>query len=141
MLEIWQRPRGGTPRGRGMAVKVPAGYKQTEVGVIPEDWEVQSVNHVCVIRTGPFGTLLKASEYSVGDGVPLISVGEIRHGFLKISNHTPSGHAGERGVLDDAGAQGVLRAHRAPQDAGAHPGHALDRQAGEELMQRVGHRT
>jgi type I restriction enzyme, S subunit len=68
---------------------IPPGYKQTEVGVIPEDWDVKSVHDLATIKTGPFGTLLKASEYSEGDGVPLISVGEIRAGFLKITDQTP----------------------------------------------------
>lgn len=67
----------------------PTGYKQTEVGVIPEDWEVRPVYKIASIKTGPFGTLLKASEYSESDGVPLISVSEIRQGFLRITNHTP----------------------------------------------------
>ena len=69
--------------------QIPHGYKQTEVGVVPEDWEVKSVHEIATIKTGPFGTLLKASEYSEGDGVPLISVGEIREGFLKITDQTP----------------------------------------------------
>jgi type I restriction enzyme S subunit len=70
-------------------MEVKPGYKQTEVGVIPEDWEVKSVHEFAGIKTGPFGTLLKASEYSEGDGVPLISVGEIREGFLRITDDTP----------------------------------------------------
>jgi type I restriction enzyme S subunit len=65
------------------------GYKQTELGVIPEDWEEKPAHEIGVVRTGPFGTLLKAAEYSAGDGVPLISVGEIREGFLRITDHTP----------------------------------------------------
>lgn len=68
---------------------LPVGYKQSDVGVIPEDWEVKSLHEFASIKTGPFGTLLKASEYSTGDGVPLISVGEIREGFLRITDHTP----------------------------------------------------
>ena len=69
--------------------KVPKGYKHTEVGVIPEDWDVKSVSEFANIKTGPFGTLLKAAEYSGNNGVPLISVGEIRAGFLRITEHTP----------------------------------------------------
>src|SRR5882672_11735358 len=65
------------------------GYKRTEVGVIPKDWEVKAIHQFAAIMTGPFGTLLKASEYSDGDGVPLISVGEIRQGFLRITDDTP----------------------------------------------------
>ncbi len=68
---------------------VRPGYKMTEVGEIPEDWGVMSVNRFCTIKTGPFGTLLKASEYSESDGVPLISVGEIQQGALRITDHTP----------------------------------------------------
>jgi type I restriction enzyme S subunit len=72
-----------------MSVPLREGYKQTEVGVIPEDWEVKSLHEFASIKTGPFGTVLKASEYSAGDGVPLISVGEIREGFLRITDDTP----------------------------------------------------
>ena len=68
---------------------VKPGYKQTELGVIPKDWNVKSVHQFASIKTGPFGTLLKASEYSEGDGVPLISVGEIRKGFLRVTEQTP----------------------------------------------------
>lgn len=40
------------------------------------------------VKTGPFGTLLKASEYS-NSGVPVISVGEIGHGEFKLHDRTP----------------------------------------------------
>src|SRR6266702_8300059 len=40
------------------------------------------------LQTGPFGTVLKASEYT-DSGMPLISVREIRHGYLQISSDTP----------------------------------------------------
>jgi type I restriction enzyme, S subunit len=70
-------------------MELKPGYKQTEVGVIPEDWTARSVHKFATIKTGPFGTLLKASEYSESDGVPLISVGEIRAGFLRVTDHTP----------------------------------------------------
>lgn len=82
----------GKKRLPGFAKK--KGYKQTEVGEIPEDWEPAKVRDFASIKTGPFGTLLKASEYSEKGGVPLISVGEIRKGFLQISEETP--HVCER---------------------------------------------
>lgn len=40
------------------------------------------------IKTGPFGTALKASEYA-NEGVPLISVREIGHGTFHIDGKTP----------------------------------------------------
>ena len=39
------------------------------------------------IKTGPFGTALKAAEYS-RQGVPVISVGEVGHGSLRITDRT-----------------------------------------------------
>lgn len=40
------------------------------------------------VKTGPFGTTLKASEYSK-EGVPLISVGEVGYGSLRVHDKTP----------------------------------------------------
>jgi type I restriction enzyme, S subunit len=40
------------------------------------------------VKTGPFGTTLKAKEYS-NVGVPLISVGEVGYGTLRIRDSTP----------------------------------------------------
>ncbi len=70
-----------------MAVK--RGYKLTEVGEIPEDWAVSTLGQVASVKTGPFGTLLSAAEYCEYDGVPMISVREIRDGFIRVSNETP----------------------------------------------------
>ena len=70
-------------------MEVRPGYKQTDVGALPEDWEVKLMREIGSIRTGPFGTVLKAAEYSGSHGVPLISVGEIREGFLKVTDQTP----------------------------------------------------
>jgi type I restriction enzyme, S subunit len=53
-----------------------AGYKQTEVGVIPEEWESTSVLGIAsssrnAIVGGPFGSDLVSNDY-VDDGVPVI---------------------------------------------------------------------
>ncbi|WP_133949723.1 restriction endonuclease subunit S [Rhodanobacter sp. TND4FH1] len=40
------------------------------------------------IQTGPFGTVLKAAEYS-DVGVPVVSVGEIRCGYIEVLERTP----------------------------------------------------
>lgn len=74
-------------------MELKAGYKQTEVGVIPEDWQILAIGDLvkknkATILTGPFGTLLKANEYS-NEGVPIISVGEIGKGTLNIKDTTP----------------------------------------------------
>lgn len=56
---------------------------------LPYGWTMKSVGQLGDIKTGPFGTLLKANEYTAFDGVPLISVGEIGEGVLKVSEKTP----------------------------------------------------
>lgn len=69
-------------------MEMKPGYKKTEVGVIPEDWYVCELRNLSKIITGPFGTLLKASEYTDSDGVPQISVGEIGDGYFRVGQST-----------------------------------------------------
>ncbi len=32
--------------------KVPEGYKQTEVGIIPEDWEIKTLGEIAIVKSG-----------------------------------------------------------------------------------------
>ncbi len=50
----------------------PAGYKQTEVGVIPEDWDAKKLGELASFRTGPFGSALHKADYT-NDGVPIVN--------------------------------------------------------------------
>ncbi len=54
--------------------RIPKGYKQTEVGVIPEDWDISDLNSVSsdVMQNGVF---YKPSRK--GSGVKLINVGDL----------------------------------------------------------------
>ena len=60
-------------------------FKETEIGMIPEDWEVRTIaelgNPKEVVLTGPFGSLLHASDYAE-EGVPLLLVNSIEEGKL-----------------------------------------------------------
>ncbi|MCX7174946.1 MAG: restriction endonuclease subunit S [Proteobacteria bacterium] len=49
-----------------------AAYKQTEVGVIPEEWKAEKLGEHATFRTGPFGSALHQSDY-VDGGVPVIN--------------------------------------------------------------------
>lgn len=56
------------------SMKIPEGYKQTEVGVIPEDWYVSSLQNVCrapitygIVQCGPH----------INNGVPYIRVSDM----------------------------------------------------------------
>ena len=47
---------------------IPVGYKQTEVGVIPEDWMVKPIGELLQFKNG----LNKAKEF-FGFGTPIIN--------------------------------------------------------------------
>ncbi|CAN5191769.1 hypothetical protein BH23VER1_BH23VER1_17520 [soil metagenome] len=54
-------------------MELKPGYKQTEVGVIPEDWEVLNISEITKeISMGPFGSDIKVSNF-VKKGVPVLS--------------------------------------------------------------------
>lgn len=61
--------------------QLDADYKQTELGVIPKDWEIVTIGDIADVKTGPFGSTLHEKDYVV-DGTPIITVE----------------HLGERGV-------------------------------------------
>lgn len=60
---------------------VMLGYKQTEVGTIPEAWEVAKLGNHAAFRTGPFGSALHKSDYVYG-GVPIVNPMQIVDGKL-----------------------------------------------------------
>lgn len=62
---------------------IPAGYKQTEVGVIPEDWEVRLLNDLAQIRTG----IAKNSNFSANNPVSVyyLRVANVQDGYLDLS--------------------------------------------------------
>ena len=66
------------------ATNIPKGYKQTEIGIIPEDWKTVFLRYIADVKTGPFGSSLHERDY-VDDGTPIITVE----------------HLGERGVVHE----------------------------------------
>jgi len=65
-------------------MELKPGYKQTDVGVIPEDWNVKTIGDIADVKTGPFGSALHESDY-VADGTPIITVEHL--GDLRV-NHS-----------------------------------------------------
>lgn len=62
--------------------RVPPGYKQTEVGVIPEDWETVPLSELLDFRNG-----VNADKSAYGQGTPFINVLEvITHTHLRGSD-------------------------------------------------------
>ncbi|MEB3148768.1 MAG: restriction endonuclease subunit S [Sphaerospermopsis sp.] len=54
-------------------MSVPDGFKVSEVGVIPVDWDVKRLGDIADVKTGPFGSSLHEKDY-VDDGTPIITV-------------------------------------------------------------------
>src|ERR1035437_7884662 len=58
-----RRPRGRTPQENGSGMELKPGYKQTEVGVIPEAWDVKTLGSLTNLLTNGFvGTATSRSE-------------------------------------------------------------------------------
>ena len=74
----------GSVLGNGREVlseEVPAGYKRTEVVVIPEEWSIHHLGTICDVRDG---THESPRFYSTG--VPLITSKNIVNGSLDLEN-------------------------------------------------------
>ena len=65
-------------------MEVKPGYKQTEVGVIPVDWEVKSLGNVACIATGNTPPTCDTTNY--GDEFLFVSPADL--GFTKYIHHT-----------------------------------------------------
>lgn len=66
-------------------VEMKSGYKMTEVGVIPEDWEVKELSSISAIKSGkrlPKGSLVTSSKTPY----PYIRVIDMNMGYLNLSN-------------------------------------------------------
>lgn len=58
-------------------------FKNTEIGEIPEDWEVRTINSFCSVKTGPFGSMLHAEDY-VAKGMPIVTTEHFKNGILPL---------------------------------------------------------
>ena len=59
-----------------------SGYKHSEVGIIPVDWEVVKLGKYATFKTGPFGSALHQSDYFDG-GIPVINPMQIIDGKIR----------------------------------------------------------
>ncbi|EKD29049.1 MAG: Restriction modification system DNA specificity protein [uncultured bacterium] len=64
------------------ANKIPKGYKQTEVGVIPEDWDVKEFGEIVHYIKG---FAFKSKDYK-SDGIRIIRVSDTTYDSIKKEN-------------------------------------------------------
>jgi type I restriction enzyme S subunit len=66
---------------------IKEGYKKTDIGVIPNDWQVKSIEELTPqnkkngIVDGPFGSNLKTIHYRKS-GIPIITSGYVTNGYF-----------------------------------------------------------
>ena len=79
----WPNVGGGMAAGFGMSAGLRVGYKQTEVGVIPEDWAVSGLAQLADIRGG----IAKNENVAVSDPVSVhyLRVANVQDGYLSLS--------------------------------------------------------
>ena len=73
-----------------MSAAVRAGYKQTEVGVIPEDWEMASMGEVASIERGKFSARPRNDPRLYGGNIPFIQTGDVARSNGSITTFTQS---------------------------------------------------
>jgi len=56
---------------------VKAGYKQTEVGVIPEDWDVEELQAIASLERGKFTARPRNDPKFFGGDIPFIQTGDV----------------------------------------------------------------
>lgn len=75
------------------------GYKQTEVGVIPEDWTLTKLGINATFKTGPFGSALHKSDY-VYNGIPVVNPMQIVDGKIEPTQSMAITERAARGLAD-----------------------------------------
>jgi len=64
---------------------VRPGYKQTEVGVIPEDWRLTPLEDICQFENGDRSSNYPSPNSFVSDGIPFINAGHVADGRIALS--------------------------------------------------------
>ena len=66
----------------GNSYNIPQGYKQTELGIIPEDWQLQSVGKHCTVKARIGWQGLRSDEYLESGEYGLITSTDIVDGTI-----------------------------------------------------------
>jgi type I restriction enzyme, S subunit len=74
-------------------------YKQTEVGVIPEDWEVKLLGEIAIVSSG--GTPDRSNPTYWNGDVPWVTTTQINFNLIDTANEfiTRKGHSDHKSYL------------------------------------------
>lgn len=70
------------------STQVPEGYKQTEVGVIPEDWKVQRLDEIAKLERGKFSARPRNDPKFFGGNIPFIQTGDVTKSNGSITSYS-----------------------------------------------------
>lgn len=65
-------------------MSIAKGYKQTEIGVIPEDWDIRSIDCISIDMLQGVNTAIDIPDY-VQDGIPMLKANNIIDGTVNFS--------------------------------------------------------
>ena len=68
--------------------QLPEGYKQTEVGVIPDDWEVLELGEIAKLERGKFSARPRNDPKFFGGEIPFIQTGDVTQANGKITSYS-----------------------------------------------------
>ena len=66
-------------------MELKPGYKQTEVGVIPEEWRISTLGQLCAFENGDRGRNYPSPDSFVMSGVAFINAGHIAEGKIDLA--------------------------------------------------------
>ncbi len=69
-------------------MELKTGYKQTEVGVIPNDWEVKELGEVAFLKRGKFTPRPRNNPIFYGGDIPFVQTGDVTNSNGKIMEYT-----------------------------------------------------
>jgi type I restriction enzyme, S subunit len=69
-------------------MELKPGFKQTEVGVIPEDWEVQPFEKLARIERGKFSARPRNDPKYYGGDIPFIQTGDVTNASGQITSYS-----------------------------------------------------
>lgn len=65
---------------------IPVGYKQTEVGLIPEDWELKYLGEICNFENGDRSSNYPSAHEFSNSGIPFINAGHVSEGKIDLAD-------------------------------------------------------